>query len=93
MKMETKIEIGIEYRPCFVKGQKALFHKWGENAKPYIKFEWEGEKYKEKVLGQMQETFGIVEFETGEVCRVLPQQITFCDNLISQYAFGKEETK
>ena len=93
MKMGTRIEIGIEYRPCIAKGQKALFHKWGESAKPYIKMEFEGGKCEEKVLGQRQETFGIVEFETGEVCRVLPQEITFCDNLISQYAFDKEGTK
>lgn len=73
----------IDYRPCYVRDEKALFHKWEEKAKPLApSMSIFGDKG-----GQLWHTLGIVEFENGTVAEVEPNCITFADNLISQYAF------
>lgn len=65
----------IDYRPCYVNGKKALFHKYIETTNI--------------VLNKV--TQAIVEYEDGQVGIVLPASIKFCDNLISQYAFKNDE--
>ena len=86
--MNNEIVIKIDYRPCYVNGKKALFHKWCENAQPL--------EPSPSILGhkggQLWHTLGLVEVEDGSVKFVDPYCIKFCDNLISHYYF-KEEFK
>lgn len=72
-----------EYRPCYVDGKKALFHKWEENARPIPP----SMLISEDKGGQVWYTMGIVEFEDGRVEEVPPTKIRFADCLIKQYAF------
>ena len=34
--MNTEIEIVPEYRPCYVNGKKALFHRWADKDQPFV---------------------------------------------------------
>ncbi len=73
----------IDYRPCYVNGEKALFHKWCEYAKPLPpSMSIIGDKG-----GQLWYTVGIIETESGEIKEVQPTSIKFADNLIKQYFF------
>ena len=49
-----------EYRPCYVKGDRALFQRWVEE--------------------ERRNTYGIVEFENGEISLVAPEYIKFADS-------------
>lgn len=70
-----------EYRPCIVKGKKAIFHRWEEK-----------QKNDKLTLSEIiKETVGIVEFEDGKVKEVFPPHIKFCDNKIDEYYFSEEE--
>lgn len=76
----------IDYRPCYVKGKKALFHQWVEEAFPVPpSMSIIGDKG-----GQKKYTVGIVELENGEVIEVVPSGIVFADNLISEYVFKED---
>ena len=72
-----------EYRPCYVSGIKALFHKWEDKSEivppSVLKGGHNG--------GVISKTFGIVEFENGEVAEVEPRRIIFADNTFREYAF------
>ena len=96
------IKIGIDYRPCFIDGKKALFHKWIDKEIPIIKFKGVcKEKELKKALADPEAyriddsveveihkaTLAIVEYESGKVEEVEPQKITFADNEILKYAF------
>lgn len=63
-----------EYRPCFVDGEKALFHRWvviSEIIPPsMLRGGHNG--------GNVTETFALVEFENGEIRLSHPRQIRFC---------------
>lgn len=69
------MKIEIELRPCYVKGVKALFHKWVKSTDvlmhPFTK--------------------GIVEYEDGSIDMVSPYSIKFCDNKLNEYAFPERE--
>lgn len=66
-----------EYRPCYVQGRKALFHRWANTARPALPRGVEpGENAR---YFQQRTTHGIVEFEDGTVERVWPQDIQFAD--------------
>ncbi len=60
----SEIVMKQELRPCFVDGKKVLFNKWA-----HIK----------NFFGQEFEV-GIVEYENGQVEKVEPNNIKFCDN-------------
>lgn len=60
-----------EYRPCLVNNKKALFHKW---------------VHTKNLLGQEFEV-GIVEYESGQVEEITPNNIKFCDNKINQFNY------
>lgn len=78
----------IAYRPCYVKGEKALFHQWAHVA-----------HVRDAIMtyqtpGQLSNVFGIVEFEDGTVKEVYPYEIQFCDSPHREYqwdALQKEE--
>jgi len=74
-----------QYRPCFVKGKKALFHRWEEIA-----------QIRDAVMtgqmsGQIKQTFGIVEYEDGTIYQCYPNEVRFCDRLIKDYCFAEQE--
>lgn len=73
----------IDYRPCYVNGDKGLFHKWAEKAKPIPP----SMLISEDKGGQVWHTVGIVELEDGRIIEVYPEKIRFADNLINQYSF------
>lgn len=78
-----------EYRPCYVNGKKALFHKWVEYAKPLApSMSIIGDKG-----GQLWYTIGLIEFEDGRIEEVQPSNIRFADGLINQYTFKEEIMK
>lgn len=88
--MNNNIEIKNELRPCLVKGAKALFHKWVDYQKPVPG----GITPIDPPPGQIKCTFGLVEYENGQVEEVSPNKIEFCDNKIKEYAFDEfKETK
>lgn len=64
-----------EYRPCFVNGRRALFHRWVDNARPAVP---RGMRLEECDRPQQLWTVqAIVEFEDGQVARVWPSEIEF----------------
>lgn len=66
-----------EYRPCYVAGRKALFHRWANTARPVLPRGVEPDENARYF--QQRNTHGIVEFEDGTVERVWPQDIQFAD--------------
>lgn len=72
--MNNEIRINQEYRPCYIKGKKALFHKW---------------VHTKNLLGQEFEV-GIVEYEDGVVEEINPTNIRFCDRKLKDYDFAAE---
>ena len=71
-----------EYRPCVINGKNALFHCWEERADVMLPALAVG--------GQLKQTYGIIEYEGGEVAEVLPHDIRFIDNLHLDYCFERE---
>lgn len=61
----------IQYRPCYIKGKKALFHKYIETTDILLK----------------ETTHALVEYEDGQVDKVVPTLIKFCDNKIKGFVF------
>lgn len=79
----------IDYRPCYVNGKKALFHKWCEYAKPLPP---SASIFGDKG-GQLWATLGLVEFEDGTIKFVDANSIKFCDNIINQYVFKADKNE
>lgn len=82
--MKTKIDICHEVRPCYVAGEKALFHCWCH----------ESHVVGPSLLvgghsgGTVAFVKGIVEFENGGVTKVDPENIQFADGgSFEEYAF------
>ena len=67
-----------EYRPCYVNGRKALFHRWVNTANPALPKGMDPDNEKAKFF-QHRSTAGLVEYENGIVERVWPQDIRFAD--------------
>lgn len=66
-----------EYRPCYVNGRRALFHRWANSARPQLPKGMEpGENAR---YFQFRSTHGLVEFEDGTVDLVWPRDIQFAD--------------
>ena len=70
-----------EYRPCWVNGQKALFHRWEDNA------------FQLSSGNPTKRTLAIIEREDGSVHEVYPYEVVFCDNKIDQYCFEKRQDR
>ena len=65
-----------EYRPCYVDGKRALFHRWADWAVPIP-----GElSIGGAPAGQLQFPVAIVEFQDGEVKTVHPREVRFACN-------------
>lgn len=77
-----------EYRPCYVNGKKALFHKWEEFAKPIAPSALIGGD----PGGQIKYTLGLIEYEDGQIAKVEPTCIKFCDYKLNEYAFDEMES-
>lgn len=75
-----------EYRPCIVKGKKALFHRWTERAYIVPPSPMVGGHNG----GVIKDTAGIVEYEDGTVAEVYATNIKFVDNLFKEIAFPPE---
>lgn len=67
----------IEYRPCWVRGKKALFHRWANSARPALP---KGQEPSENArYYQYRSTQALVEFADGTVELVYPQAVRFVD--------------
>lgn len=79
-----------EYRPCWVRGKRALFHRWVNTAKPTLpkgQEPHEGARYY-----QFRNTQALVEFENGAVELIYPQQVRFVDGgHFKEYTWPEEE--
>lgn len=84
---QPKFIIATEYRPCYVKGQKALFHRWTENRTIIEPSALKGGHSG----GEIAFTKGIIEYEGGQVAEVSPCEICFYDNTIDEYAFRPDK--
>ena len=69
------IEIKQQLRPCYVKGEKALFHRWADRADTFPASRLTGGP----PGGQYWEVFGIVETENGRISKVPSGAIRFID--------------
>jgi len=67
----------IEYRPCYVRGRRALFHRWTNSARPQLPKGMEPDENARYF--QYRNTHGIVEFEDGTVELAWPREIQFAD--------------
>ena len=65
-------------RPCWVKGRKAIFHRWCNTANPALPRGMEPTDEKARYF-QYRSVQAIVEFMDGTVERVWPQEIEFAD--------------
>lgn len=74
-----------EYRPCYVDGEKAVFHKWVEYSDIIPPSPMVGGH----VGGARKYTLAIVEFESGRIAEVPPTTIKFADNKIKEFAFAE----
>jgi hypothetical protein len=86
-KLDTVITLTTsEYRPCVIDGKNALFHRWEERAEvlPSLAGGSNG--------GQLKQTYGIIEYEGGEVAEVLPHDIRFIDNPHLDYCFERRNS-
>lgn len=110
MKMNDTINItNSEYRPCYVDGRKALFHRWKDKESIVLKFniitnyhertKVLREYYESKIVPSMcdivkiKNVLGIVELEDGTIDEVEPTSIRFIDNKMIDYVFDDEVEK
>ena len=80
-------DIKIEYalRPCFVnkEKEKALFHRWVDEAYPIEPSEWTfGHKG-----GQVKDTVGLIEFEDGSLDLIPVKNIRFVPGVFLEYGW------
>ncbi len=61
-----------EPRTCIVDGAQALFHGWAEVEKPNIE---DG-----KQVGRWKNVIAVIEFRSGEVKAVRPNEVRFLDS-------------
>lgn len=95
-RLSEEIIVKPELRPCWVNGEKALFHKWIVEEKVFLVFD-SPIPYgtKEKIINKFHESdvipnccnikkvmqnFAIVESENGTVDMVSPEEVKFCDS-------------
>ncbi|MGN0180389.1 MAG: hypothetical protein ACI4DY_13280 [Monoglobaceae bacterium] len=77
------VTLGIEYRPCYVKGKKALFHRWADKAEVAPPSVLQGGHNS----GQLWRVVGIIEYEDGTVHEAYPDEIRFVPGLMVEYCF------
>lgn len=69
-----------DLRPCMVDGQRAVFHRW----ETWANVVNGGLLIGSHPGGQISYVVGIIEYENGNVTRVSPNTIQFCDGLATQ---------
>lgn len=78
-------------RPCMAKGNRAAFHRWVEHN--YI--QGPGLTIGSPLGGQVSYLMALVEFESGQVEEVRPNDVVFRDfavnRLFGEYIYGDEE--
>lgn len=67
-----------QQRPCWVKGRKAIFHRWANTANPCLPKGIEPEDERARYF-QYRSVQAIVEYMDGTVERVWPQELEFAD--------------
>lgn len=83
----------VKLRPCMVidnkigKPRRAFFHCWNHRSTVVGASVLKGGH----PAGQVSETWGIVEFEDGEVKEVYPYNIKFLDHYFDDYDWGDAE--
>lgn len=73
-----------EGRPCWVRGRRAIFHRWTDSARP-VKPVSQDQDTDERL--QKWSVHGLVEYEDGRVDREWPNNIRFADNAETFAAF------
>lgn len=73
------------YRPCYVGGKKALFHRWSD----YSQLVNAGALVGGFHAGTVKETRAIVEFEDGTVAEVEPAKLRFVTGKFEEYSFAE----
>ena len=69
---------GDQRRPCYVRGRRAIFHRWVNSAHPVLpRGEEPGENSR---YYQFRRTEALVEYEDGTVARVFPSSLQFADS-------------
>lgn len=64
-------------RPCYVRGRRALFHRWINNAHPVLP---RGVELNDNNrFFQFRRTEALVEYEDGSVERIFPSAVKFAD--------------
>lgn len=77
------IEIVVNLRPCLVNGEKALFHRWVDQAYIVHPSPLKGGH----PGGQVWNVFGLVEMENGQVMEVPSCNIQFTDDPCKEIAW------
>ena len=68
---------GDPRRPCYVRGRRAIFHRWVNSAHPVLP---RGEEPSENSrYYQFRRTEALVEYEDGTVARVFASNVQFAD--------------
>lgn len=76
--LDSKIIMSTcEGRPCWVKGRRAIFHRWSDSARPVNPY---GKDDPSDERLQKWSVHGIVEYEDGTVEREWPSAIRFADS-------------
>lgn len=70
----------IERRACIARGKNALFHKWTTRKQVIGQSPMIGGH----PGGQIEFTFGLVEYEDGTIEEIVPAEITFIDGRIKE---------
>ena len=81
--VEFKISCAV-YRPCIVKGRKALFHGWSNKAEVIPPSPMVGGH----PGGQLSQTVALVEYEDGSVHEAYPSEVRFLDTAAQMEEFG-----
>lgn len=86
------VTITQELRPCWVRGKRALFHRWTDSARPVAP---KGLPEVETDLRyQLWHVHGVVEYEDGTLDRVWPYEIQFAENpVFKEYAWERMEAE
>lgn len=64
-------------RPCMVRGQRAMFHRWTDSARPVVPRGMEEDD--EAPRYQTHHVHAMVEYEDGSIDRVWPYEVVFVD--------------